>query len=38
MKKGKKKKGGGAFKLTVKAEDPNAEKAELQMKKKNIRR
>ena len=34
MKKGKKKKGAGAFKLTVKAEDPNAEKAELQMKKK----
>ena len=34
MKKGKKKKGAGAFKLTVKAEDPAAEKAELQMKKK----
>ena len=34
MKKGKKKKGAGTFKLTVKAEDPNAEKAELQMKKK----
>ena len=34
MKKGKKKKGAGAFKLTIKAEDPTAEKAELQMKKK----
>jgi hypothetical protein len=34
MKKGKKKKGAGGFKLTVKAEDPAAEKAELQMKKK----
>ena len=34
MKKGKKKKGGGAFKLTPKTEDPTAEKAELQMKKK----
>ena len=34
MKKGKKKKGGGAFKLTIKSEDPTAEKEELQMKKK----
>ena len=35
MKKGKKKKkGGGAFKVTVKSEDPAAEKAEMQMKKK----
>ena len=34
MKKGKKKKGAGGFKLTIKAEDPAAEKAELQMKKK----
>ena len=35
MKKGKKKKkGGGAFKVTVKSEDPEAEKAEMQMKKK----
>ena len=35
MKKGKKKKkGGGGFKVTVKSEDPAAEKAEMQMKKK----
>ena len=34
MKKGKKKKKGGeAFKVTVKSEDPSAEKAEMQMKK-----